>query len=80
MRLVLIFSFRNKKFRLLRYRVEIFPSTPGGSQDLTADRRKMFARSKSVKTCCSMPVPVQLLNDSSLFATILINIINPLAD
>merc|ERR1711884_462419 len=44
-----------------RYRVEIIPTTVGDNKDVSssvsADRRRMFAKSKSVKNCCSMPVP-----------------------
>ena len=50
-----------------RYRVEIVPTScvlvgsecgPGSSAPASSDRRAMFAKSKSVKTCYSMPVPV----------------------
>ena len=45
-----------------RYRVEIIPTSVGDNKDVSssvsADRRRMFAKSKSVKNCCSMPVPV----------------------
>ena len=45
-----------------RYRVEIVPalvgSECGSSAPASSDRRAMFAKSKSVKTCYSMPVPV----------------------
>ena len=51
-----------------RYRVEIIPGlsepviapTPALQPTSRIDRRKMFARSKSVKTCYSMPVPVSI--------------------
>ena len=48
-----------------RYRVEIIPTVLGGearasTSNVTGDRRRMFAKSKSVKTCYSMPVPVRL--------------------
>ena len=46
-----------------RYRVEIIPTVMGdeaggSSNHVSGDRRRMFAKSKSVKTCYSMPAPV----------------------
>ena len=50
-----------------RYRVEIIPTimattsnTGNNGTTGTVDRRKMFAKSKSFKTCCSMPAPVSI--------------------
>ena len=47
-----------------RYRVEIIPSVMlegegGDPSSAPGDRRKMFAMSKSIKTCYSMPAPVR---------------------
>ena len=36
--------------------------TPAIQPTSRVDKRKMFARSKSVKTCYSMPVPVRIIN------------------
>ena len=52
-----------------RYRVEIIPTVMGdqaggSSHNVTGDRRKMFAKSKSVKTCYSMPAPVSYFSFS----------------
>ena len=69
-----------------RYRVEIVPTTvlagsecsPGSSTPasscVSSDRRAMFAKSKSVKTCYSMPVPVS--NKLRLYGLILWRVIN----
>ena len=38
--------------------MEIIP-TSCASTESPVDRRRMFAKSKSVKTCYSMPVPVR---------------------
>jgi len=44
-----------------RFRVDIVPSPSPVGDTITSpqlERRRMFARSKSEKTCCSMPIPV----------------------
>ena len=62
-----------------RYRVEIIPGlsepgippTPAIQPTSRIDKRKMFARSKSVKNCYSMPVPVSITNIVSIRNTFL---------
>ena len=41
-----------------RYRVEIVPALMEEAAPAPHDRRKMFAKSKSMKNCFSMPAPV----------------------